>query len=175
MMGGIMMGFVHVYTGNGKGKTTAAFGQALRAACAGMNVFIGQFIKGMKYTELDVERYIPNITIEQFGRDCFIKRNPDKIDIELAQKGFEKVKNFILNGTYDLVILDELNVAIYYGLIPVSQVLELLEKRDKDVEIIITGRYAPNELLEYADLVTQMREVKHYYTKGIMARKGIEF
>ncbi|ONN27157.1 cobinamide adenolsyltransferase [Thermosipho affectus] len=163
---------IHVYTGNGKGKTTAAFGLALRAACAGKKVFVGQFVKGMEYSELKVPEYIPNITVEQFGRNCFIFNKPTKEDIDAAQNGFKRIKEIV--NEYDVVILDEINIAIYYNLISVDEVLKFL-KEIKDVEIVLTGRYAPKEFIDIADLVTEMREIKHYYKKGIKARKGIEF
>lgn len=169
------MGYVHVYTGNGKGKTTAAFGLALRAICAGKKVYIGQFIKGMKYSELDAVKYLPNLTIEQYGRNCFIKNQPTQQDIDLAQNGLKKVEETILSGQYDIVILDEINVAIYYKLVETSQVVDIIKKRQENVEIVLTGRYAPEEIIDIADLVTNMQEIKHYYQKGVMARKGIEF
>ncbi|MBT1247652.1 MULTISPECIES: cob(I)yrinic acid a,c-diamide adenosyltransferase [unclassified Thermosipho (in: thermotogales)] len=166
------MFMIHVYTGDGKGKTTAAFGLALRAACAGKRVFVGQFVKGMEYSELKVPEYIPNITVEQFGRNCFIFNKPTKEDIDAAQNGFKRIKEIV--NEYDVVILDEINIAIYYNLISIDEVLKFL-KEIKDVEIVLTGRYAPKEFIDIADLVTEMREIKHYYKKGIKARKGIEF
>lgn len=169
------MGYVHVYTGNGKGKTTAAFGLAVRAICAGKKVYIGQFIKGMKYSELDAVKYLPNLVIEQYGRNCFIKNNPTQEDIDLAQNGLKKIENVILSGEYDIVILDEINVAIYYNLVETSQVINIIKKRPENVEIVLTGRYAPKEIIDIADLVTDMQEVRHYYRKGVMAREGIEF
>ncbi|MGC8955458.1 MAG: cob(I)yrinic acid a,c-diamide adenosyltransferase [Fervidobacterium sp.] len=169
------MGYIHVYTGNGKGKTTAAMGLALRAICSGKKVYMGQFIKGMKYSELEAPKYLPNFVIEQYGRDCFIKKNPEKIDIQLARQGLEKVTKIIQQGQYDIVILDEVNVAIYYGLFTVQDVIRALTNRPEHVEIILTGRYAPQELIDIADLVTEMREVKHYFQKGILAREGIEY
>ncbi|HRD19876.1 MAG TPA: cob(I)yrinic acid a,c-diamide adenosyltransferase [Fervidobacterium sp.] len=169
------MGYVHVYTGNGKGKTTAAFGLSLRAACAGLSVYIGQFIKGMKYSELDVTKYIPNIVLEQYGRGCFIDKSPTQEDVELARAGFEKVSQYIIDGAYDIIVLDEINIAIYFNMIKSEEVLDVLKKRHEKPEIILTGRYAPKEIIEYADLVSEIVELKHYYQKGIMARKGIEF
>ncbi len=169
------MGYVHVYTGNGKGKTTAAFGLAVRAACAGFKVFIGQFIKGMRYSELDIVKYFPNIELEQFGRGCFIRGKPDELDVQLAKAGLGKVDEKLSSGQYDLVILDEANIAIYFKLFTVEELLEVLQRRSEKTEVVVTGRYAPKELIEYADLVTEMVEVKHYYTKGVQARKGIEF
>lgn len=169
------MGYVHIYTGNGKGKTTAAFGLALRAICAGKKVYIGQFIKGMKYSELDAVKYLPNLVIEQYGRNCFIKNKPTQQDIDLAQSGLKKITEVIMSGKYDIVILDEINVAIYYKLVETSQVIDIIKNRPVNVEIVLTGRYAPQEIIDIADLVTNMQEVKHYYQKGVMARQGIEF
>ncbi|HOJ93950.1 cob(I)yrinic acid a,c-diamide adenosyltransferase [Fervidobacterium sp. 2310opik-2] len=171
------MGYIHVYTGNGKGKTTAAFGLALRAICAGKKVYIGQFIKGMKYSELDAVNYLPNLVIEQYGRNCFIKNKPTQEDIELARNGLNKIKKVIEDGAYDIVILDEVNVAVYYNLFTAKDVIDVISKvpKERDMEIILTGRYAPQEFIDIADLVTEMKEIKHYYQKGVMARKGIEF
>ncbi len=167
-------GYIHVYTGNGKGKTTAAFGLALRAACSGKKIYIGQFVKGMKYSEVEVERYIPAIKIEQLGRDCFIHHEPTEEDIKAAREGFEKCKKILKDGEFDLVILDEINIAIYFKLVSIEEVLEMIKDRAPHVEVVLTGRYAPKEIIDVADLVTEMKEIKHYYTKGIMARKGIE-
>jgi len=166
---------IHVYTGSGKGKTTAAIGAAIRAAGAGMNIFIAQFVKGMHYSELEILQKLPNIAIEQFGRDCFIKKEPTQADIDAAQKGWEKIKAIFKQDKYDMVILDELCIALYYNLISLDEVMNLLKNTDKKTEIIITGRYAPKELIELADLVTEMGEIKHYYNDGIQARKGIEY
>lgn len=167
-------GYIHIYTGNGKGKTTAALGLALRAACAGKKVYMGQFVKGMKYSEVKAEEYLPNFKIEQLGRSCFIDRVPEQADIDAAKSGLERCSELLSKGEYDVVILDEINIALYFKLFSVEDVLKMLEKRAPHIEIILTGRYAPKELIEIADLVTEMKEVKHYYTQGVMARKGIE-
>ena len=168
-------GYIQLYTGNGKGKTTAALGLALRAICAGKSVYIGQFIKGMDYSELRAIEYLPNLTIEQFGRDCFIYKDPTDEDIRAAKEGLEKIGRLLKNSPYDLIVLDELNIALYYNLFSLEEVLELLNARDKTKEILITGRYAPEELIKISDLVTEMKEIKHYYNQGVEARKGIEF
>lgn len=168
-------GYIQLYTGNGKGKTTAALGLALRAICAGKSVYIGQFIKGMDYSELRAIEYLPNLTIEQFGRDCFIYKDPTDEDIRAAKEGLEKIGRLLKDSPYDLIVLDELNIALYYNLFSLEEVLELLNARDKTKEILITGRYAPEELIEISDLVTEMQEIKHYYNQGVEARKGIEF
>lgn len=167
-------GYIHVYTGNGKGKTTAALGLALRAICAGKKVFIGQFIKGMEYSELKSVDYLPNLVIEQFGRDCFIYKDPEEEDIRLAKAGLDKCRNILKEGNYDIVILDELNIAIYYNLFTVEEAIEAIKERAPHMEVIITGRYAEEEIIQIADLVTEMEEIKHYYNNGVEARKGIE-
>jgi len=171
-----MQGYVHIYTGNGKGKTTAAFGLALRACGAGMKVFIGQFIKGKAYNEiLATDKYLKHITIKQFGIGCFIISSPKQEDIDAANQGFEEMRKIIMEGKYDLVILDEINIALYHNLIEIEDILDLIGTKPEHVELVITGRYAPQELIEKADLVTEMIEIKHYYKKGIEARKGIEY
>ncbi|SFI35483.1 cob(I)alamin adenosyltransferase [Tindallia magadiensis] len=167
-------GYVQVYTGNGKGKTTAALGLSLRAVCSGKKVYIGQFIKGMAYSEMKAPSLLEGITIEQYGRDCFIKNDPTEEDVLIAKKGLDTAREIIRNKTYDVVVLDELNVALYYKLISIDEVLDLIAAKPASTELIITGRYAPDELLEVADLVTEMKEVKHYYQQGVKARKGIE-
>ena len=167
-------GYIHVYTGNGKGKTTAALGLALRAVSAGMKVFFGQFVKGMAYSEVESQRYLPNFKIEQFGKDCFIYNDPTEEDVKLAQKGLEKCEEILIKGDYDVVVLDELNIATYYKLFKPEEVVEIINKKAPHVEVIITGRYADKKIIEIADLVTEMKEVKHYYNQGVEARKGID-
>jgi cob(I)alamin adenosyltransferase len=169
-------GYIHVYTGNGKGKTTAALGLALRAVGAGKSVFIAQFIKGMHYSESDALDRFPEIIIKQYGQKCFIQNKPTEKDIELARKGLSEVAEIMLERKYDVLILDELCIALHYRLFETEEVLSLLIQKPKEMEIVITGRYATPELVEFADLVTEMQEIKHYYkTYGIEARKGIEF
>ncbi|KEI77976.1 cobinamide adenolsyltransferase [Clostridium botulinum A2 117] len=167
-------GYIQVYTGNGKGKTTAALGISLRAICSGKKVFFGQFTKGMKYSELKAPTILPNFTMEQFGRDKFIFGNPEEEDIELAKEGLKKIEKILTSGDYDLVVMDEVNIALYYGLFTVEEVIEVIDKRNPKVEVILTGRYAKEEIIEKADLVTEMKEIKHYYEKGVPARVGIE-
>ena len=168
-------GYVQVYTGNGKGKTTAAFGLALRAAGAGLKVFIAQFVKGMPYSELKAfERFADLITIQQFGTDCFIFKNPTPKDCEAARRGLTEVTAIVTSGHHDLVILDEINIATHYELLPIPDVLALIECRAPGVELVLTGRYADKQILERADLITEMIERKHYYQQGIQARTGIE-
>jgi cob(I)alamin adenosyltransferase len=168
-------GAVQVYTGDGKGKTTAALGAALRAAGAGMRVFIGQFVKGMHYSELEVlGRLSGLITVKQYGRRCFIEHGPEPEDIAAAQEGLAEMGRIIAAGEYQMVILDEANIATHFGLFTVDELLAVVEARPVHVELIITGRRADPKLLARADLVTEMREVKHYYSQGVEARKGIE-
>jgi cob(I)alamin adenosyltransferase len=168
-------GFVQVYTGDGKGKTTAALGLALRAAGAGWNVFIAQFAKGMRYSELAIlERLSDHITIRQFGHTCFINQTPGQADLRLAEEGLAECKEVLLAGNHRLVVLDEASVAVALGLFPVKALLELICLRSDPTELVITGRWAHPLLVEAADLVTEMREVKHYYRQGVLARTGIE-
>ncbi len=169
-------GLIQVYTGNGKGKTSAAFGMALRATGAGKKVYIAQFVKGQIYSEIQaVRNHLSSITIRQYGRDCFIKKEPVPEDIQAARKGLAEVEQILASGLYDLVILDEANIALYYHLFSLKDLQSVLTKKPETTEVIITGRYAPRELMEMADLVTEMKEIKHYYTDGIKARKGFEY
>ncbi|MGB9755360.1 MAG: cob(I)yrinic acid a,c-diamide adenosyltransferase [Desulfurella sp.] len=168
-------GYIHLYTGNGKGKTTAALGLALRAVGAGKSVFIGQFVKGMHYAELDALKRFPEIMLKQYGLDCFIVNKPTEKDIEAARNGLNEVTNIILNNKYEVVILDEICIALYYQLFTIAELIDVIKQKPEPMELILTGRYAPKELYEYADLITEMNEIKHYYHQGIQARKGIEF
>ena len=171
----LKQGYVQVYTGDGKGKTTAALGLALRAAGAGLKVYIGQFIKGMHYAELEaLMRFEDLITIKQFGSGCFIHGDPTPDDIKLAQQGLRLMKDVVAAGDYDVVILDEANVAVFFGLFTTQDLLDVIDAKPEHVELVITGRRAPQEVMDRADLVTEMREIKHYYTQGVEAREGIE-
>lgn len=168
-------GYIQVYTGNGKGKTTAALGLTLRAAGAGKRVFFAQFIKGRRYSEVKaIEQFLPTVEIKQYGLDCFIAKKPTQADIDAAQKGLNEIKEIILSGKYDIIVLDEANIALFYGLFSVQELIDVITQKPTETEIIITGRYAPPELIEVADLVTEMKEIKHYFNKGIEARIGIE-
>lgn len=169
-------GYIQVYTGNGKGKTTAALGLALRAAGHGLRTYIGQFMKGQHYGELDALKEHPYIAIEQYGDpQCWVRPGavtPDQI--AQAHRGLERARQAMRSGQYDIIVLDEVNVAIRFGLLTVDEVLAFLDERPEGVEVVLTGRYAPPEIIERADLVTEMQEVKHYYTQGVVGRKGIE-
>lgn len=168
-------GFVQVYTGDGKGKTTAAFGLALRAAGAGLKVFIAQFVKSQRYSEIGaLERFGDLISCRQLGRGCWLRGEPSEEDARLAREGFGEVREIVRSGEYQVVILDEANIATFFKLLDVGDMLELIDIKPPNVELIFTGRRADERLIERADLVTEMREVKHYYQKGIESRKGIE-
>lgn len=171
-----MKGYIQVYTGNGKGKTTAAFGLALRAAGAGKKVYFAQFVKGKTYSEIEaVKKYVPAIAVKQYGLGCFIYQEPTLADIDAARRGLDEVERIIISGQYDLVVLDEACIALHFKLFSVDDLLHVLKKKPESTEIVVTGRYAPKILIDMADLVTEMREVKHYYTLGVEAREGIEF
>lgn len=169
------MGKVHVYTGDGKGKTTAALGLSIRAAGAGLRVFIAQFIKSDEYSEIKaLKRFSDLITVEQFGLGGFIGGNPSSGDIEAAQKGVARVKEIISSGNYDVVVLDEANIAVKFKLFSEQDLLDIIDAKSKNIELVITGRDAAAKIIEKADLVTQMKAVKHYFKNGVEARVGIE-
>lgn len=170
-------GLIQVYTGNGKGKTTAALGLAVRALGHGFSVLMIQFMKGdPKYGEVEAMRRFPGFTLVQSGRDVFVDfDNPAQVDIVMARAGWEQAKQAMTSGEHDLVILDELNVAVYFRLIPEGEVVAALKGKHPAVEVVLTGRYAAASLLELAHLVTEMREIKHPYQAGIAAREGIEY
>ncbi|MDR1348090.1 MAG: cob(I)yrinic acid a,c-diamide adenosyltransferase [Prevotellaceae bacterium] len=171
-----MKGYIHIYTGNGKGKTTAALGLALRAAGAGKKVFFAQFVKGQVYSEVDaINKYLPSITVKQYGLDCFIISKPTRKDIAIAERGFREIAKIVMSDEYDVIVLDEACIAIYYNLFTAGELIDLITGKPERTEIIITGRYASPELTDVADLVTEMREIKHYYRNGVEARKGIEY
>jgi len=170
-------GLVMVITGNGKGKTTAAFGQALRAIGQNYNVFVLQFMKGRKYGEfIAAEKYLPRLTIRMSGLDSFVMRdNPAAIDIELAKKGLDSARKAIMSGKYDMVILDEINVALDFKLITLKEVIDLIKNKPPAVNLILTGRYAPEGIIKLADTVSDVKEIKHHYAAGIKDRAGIEY
>jgi len=170
-------GLVQVYTGDGKGKTSAAFGLALRAVGRSLRVYIVQFIKGgFDYGELYVIKNLPNVTLKAFGTGRFVtSRPPSDEDVELAKQAFQLAKDVIQSGKYDVVILDEINVALNLNLIKLQETLKLINTKPTHVEIVLTGRDAPDEIIEVADMVTEMKEIKHPFKKGVRARKGIEY
>lgn len=169
-------GLIHIYTGDGKGKTTAAMGLGLRATGAGLKVHMVQFMKGRRYSEIDAIEKIAGFTVEQFGRDDFVsKKNPARVDVDFAQEGLVHAGEAAASGKYDIVILDEINVAVDFNLIALADVLALIKNKNEETELILTGRYAPKEFIDAADLVTEMKEIKHPYQRGIDARKGIDW
>lgn len=176
-MSKLKQGYIQIYTGNGKGKTTAAIGQAVRAAGFGLKTYIVQFMKEFPYNEVkSLKRLKEWITIEQFGGDEFVykKEPPGKNEIDKVRRGLAAAKAKMLGGKYDIIILDEVCVAIYFGLFSDEEILTFVKQKPEYVELILTGRYCPDKLLDKADLVTEMREVKHYYQEGVTSRKGIE-
>lgn len=169
-------GYIRVYTGNGEGKTMAAFGVVLRAACAGKKVYVGQFVKDMKYNETHIADLFEDnrVRVEQLGRGCFINKNPEQVDIEMAHEGLKKCADIISSGEYDVVVLDEIMIAIYFNLLKDEEVLDVLKLKNDNTEVILTGRYAPQSIIDVADLVTDMQEIKHYYQKGVLSRPGYD-
>jgi len=170
-----MKGYIQVYTGNGKGKTTAAMGLAIRTVGAGGNVFIGQFLKSGDYSEMTALKKIASqVTVEHYGLGRFVKGHPTSDDIEAGMKGYKRVSQVIEKGDYDLVILDEGNIAVKYNIFSENDLLDLFEKKPDHVELVVTGRGASPVVMEKADLVIEMKAVKHYFQKGVKARIGIE-
>ncbi len=170
-------GLVMVITGNGKGKTTSAFGQALRATGQGLRVCMIQFMKGRVYGEVvAVRKYLPELTFYQYGLDSFVMRdNPASVDMELAEEGFAKAKEVIQSGDYDMVILDEINVVADFCLVPEDDIIELIKNKPPELDLILTGRYASQSIQDLADMVSEVREIKHHYNAGIKDRAGIEY
>jgi cob(I)alamin adenosyltransferase len=182
-MSNTVHGLIHVYTGDGKGKTTAALGLALRAAGHGWHTYIGQFMKGQDYGELPAAALLgtdpagrPLLTIEQYGKPTFIHVDQaTQEDVRLARAGLARACQAMLSGHYQIVVLDEINVALYFKLLTVSDVIELIDQKPGPVELVLTGRRVPDAILERADYVTVMQESRHPYQHGVPARKGIEF
>jgi cob(I)alamin adenosyltransferase len=171
-------GLVFVYTGDGKGKTTAALGHALRTAGHGNKVLVIQFMKGKKYGEvLAAEKYLAGLlTMVQCGLDSFVmKNNPASVDIELARQGLALAKKAIDSGDYQLIILDEINVALDFKLVELEEVLDIIRTKPASLDLVLTGRCAPAEVIELADMVSDVREVKHHLAQGIKERAGIEY
>lgn len=168
---------IQIYTGNGKGKTTAALGLALRAVGHGLKVIMIQFMKGkINYGELEAAKHLPNLVIEQYGRPDFVNpENPSKEDIRLARQAFTRAKEVMRKKGFDIIILDEINVAVAFGLIGVQEVIDLMKNKHRKKELVFTGRYMPEEFAEYADLISDIKEVKHHFNDGASARKGIEY
>jgi cob(I)alamin adenosyltransferase len=169
------LGYVQVYTGDGKGKTTAAMGLALRAAGAGLKVYIAQFVKSEKYSEIiALERFSDLITCRLYGSGCWLNGQPNDEDIQCARSGLAEVRRIVTAGQHDVVILDEANIATHFNLLSADDLIDLIDLKPAGVELIFTGRKADPRLIERADLCSEIREIKHYYYKGVLARKGIE-
>lgn len=168
-------GYVQIYTGNGKGKTTAALGLALRAVGAGLRVYIGQFLKKGNFSEIKILRKrFPEVTIEQFGRGGFIRGKPTAADLQAARKGLARLNRAMLSGHYDLIIADEANSAVAIGLLKNDELLQMIRNKPKQMELVFTGRNAHPKLVKEADLVTEMKAIKHYIFAGVTGRRGIE-
>ncbi len=171
-----MKGYKHIYTGNGKGKTTAAIGLAVRASGAGKKVFIAQFIKGRSSSEVvAISGYLPNITIKLFGRENFILREPEEEDFIITKNGFKEVVTHVFSRYYDMVVLDEIFIALHYKLITEQTLTSFLQTAPDNMEIVMTGRNASQKFIDMADLVTEMKDIKHYFKNGLHAREGIEY
>ncbi|WP_319203295.1 cob(I)yrinic acid a,c-diamide adenosyltransferase [uncultured Ilyobacter sp.] len=170
-----MRGYIQVYTGNGKGKTTASLGLIVRALGNNLKVYMGQFMKGQRYGELNTLEKL-GVLVERFGTDeCLMSRDDvSELDIKMAKEGYKRVLEVLLSKKYDLVILDEICVSTYFNLITEEEILHLMKIKPLETELVLTGRYAPEKVIEQADLVTEMKEIKHYYEQGVMARDGIE-
>ncbi|ADT84588.1 cob(I)yrinic acid a,c-diamide adenosyltransferase [Thermococcus barophilus] len=169
------LGLVHIYTGNGKGKTTAALGLALRMLGNGGRVIIIQFMKAPKvYGEYFMAEKCGYV-IESYGLPKFVHGEPDEDDVQAAKRALERAKEVVKSGEWDLVVLDEICVALGFGMLDVEEVKELVKSKAPNTELVLTGRYCPEELFELADYVTEMREIKHPYQKGITARRGVEY
>ena len=170
-------GLVQIYTGDGKGKTTAALGLAVRAAGRGMSIFMVQFLKGRHYGELETARRLSDrLKIVQSGLDAFVKKGePTGEDLRLAGRGLELARQAVMSGKYDIVILDEVNVAVELGVLKAEEVLPLIDDRPPGVELVLTGRYAPEEFCSRADIITEMRNVRHCFDSGVQMREGIEY
>jgi cob(I)alamin adenosyltransferase len=174
----LTQGLIQVYTGDGKGKTTCALGLALRAVGQGLKVYMVQFMKGRETGEarMAATRLAPEMTLRSFGRPGLVNlRAPAAEDLALIREAWDLARQVILAGEHDLVILDEINLALTFNLLPQAEVFQVLQERPPWVEVVLTGRQAPPKLVELADLVTEMRPVKHYYQVGVPARRGIEW
>ncbi len=173
---GKVSGLVHLYTGNGKGKTSAAFGLALRMVGHGGRVLIVQFLKGIPTGEVMAVKKIPEIEVMRFGSEKFVNpKKPTSEDFEMARRGLSAAKEGMSSGRYRLVVLDEINVAVSFNLLSEEEVIKAVKSRHPSTEVVLTGRYAPNSFYNLADYVTEFKEVKHPFSRGIPAREGIEF
>jgi cob(I)alamin adenosyltransferase len=171
-----MKGLIEVYTGDGKGKTTVALGIAFRALGHGYKVYMIQFMKSVCSGECIQAAKTKNFKIKSFGRASFVnKDNPDPLDIECAKEALNFAKEIVIEGKYDIVILDEINVALDFKLIDIANVINLIKNKPDHVELIFTGRHAPHEIIDVADLVSEIKEIKHPLSKGVSSRKGIEY
>jgi len=169
-------GLVQVYTGEGKGKTTAALGLALRACGQGLKVFLAQFAKRGNYGELAALAHLADrIEVRQYGREQFIRGEPTVEDAALARHGWSEVQEVAARGDLDLLILDEIGIALHYRMLTLEEVCRFVREKPRSLELVLTGRRIPRELFELADLVTEMRAIKHYFTRGVQGRKGIEY
>ncbi len=174
---GLKRGYVQVYTGNGKGKTTAAIGLAIRALGHGLKVYFAQFMKNYPYGELNIlQTLAPNLVLTRWGNDAFVfkKEPPPQTLLAEMNRGLQEARQAMLSLAYDLVILDEVLVSIYFKLFTTEQLIEFIKVKPENVEVVLTGRYCPQEILNLADLVSEIKEIKHYYQRGVSARKGIE-
>ena len=170
-----MSGYIHIYTGDGKGKTTAALGLALRAAGAGLSVYIAQFLKKGEYSEIKaLERFSDCITVEQYGLGRFVRGNPQKEDIDAAARGLKAIKSVMSGQKHQMIVMDEANVAVSCGLFTIKELLEIIDLKPEGVELVLTGRRAAPEIMERADLVSEVKSLKHYFQNGVKARIGIE-
>lgn len=174
-MGRERKGYIQVYCGNGKGKTTAALGLSVRTLLSGGSVYFAQFFKGTETAEIGLCNHFDRFVMEQYGTGKFINGDPSEEDRKQTRQGLEHCKNILNSGFFDLVVLDEIILSVFYQIITGEEIISLLKSRKPWVEVVLTGRKAPHELIEIADLVTEMKKVKHYFDAGVRARKGIEY
>jgi len=170
-----MSGLIQVYTSDGEGKTTAAVGQALRAVGWGKKVCIVQFMKGNKTGEMLAFKKFPNVKVWQFGQAGKFVKKPTKKDVQLAQEALDLANTIIKDKKCDLLVLDEINVALHFKLLALKDVLAILKRKPTNLELVLTGQKAPKEILALADLITEMKKIKHPFDKGFKARQGIEY
>jgi len=168
------LGKIHVYTGDGKGKTTAALGLALRAIGAGYKIYVVQFLKGQDYSELKSLKKLPELTLKRFGEKSYIVKTAQAKDRAGAKKALLWSNKILISGRFDVVILDEIFLALFFKLISSADIIKLIKHKPVNTELVLTGRRAPQEIIKLADYVTEMKEIKHPYQHGLLARKGIE-